>query len=224
MRELDPAQCNRCASERLKAAHRGASAFDSAMVLLNQVIEVLAAPHLDELPPRVLPPQKPQRQVTLLVTIERYLAWPARQTCRKCLSEERLRSGDTAIRTKQKIHGLAVLVDSPIEKIPFPLNFDIGFIDTPGSIDGSGVAVPSLLELRHIAIHPTKNRRVRHDNPPLRHHRGEIPIAQAVSDIPADAQLNYLGIKAATSVNGISDYGLRHLGIPRGPELYDKAR
>jgi 2-keto-4-pentenoate hydratase/2-oxohepta-3-ene-1,7-dioic acid hydratase in catechol pathway len=43
-------------------------------------------------------------------------------------------SGNTAIRTKQNIHRLAVLVDSPIEKIARATNADIRFIHAPGSI------------------------------------------------------------------------------------------
>jgi hypothetical protein len=54
------------------------------------------------------------------------------------------------------------------------------------------------------------NRRVRHDNAALGHHRHEIPIAQSVGDVPADAQFDDLGIEAAASVNGISDNWLGH--------------
>jgi hypothetical protein len=57
------------------------------------------------------------------------------------------------------------------------------------------------------------NRRVRHSNAPLGHHRLEISIAQAVGDVPADAQLDDLGIEAAASVDGISGYRPGHLGV-----------
>jgi hypothetical protein len=67
------------------------------------------------------------------------------------------------------------------------------------------------------------NRRVRHDNAALGHHRHEVPIAQSVGDVPADAQLDDLGIEAATSVNGIADYGPGRLCISSMPELYDSA-
>jgi hypothetical protein len=67
------------------------------------------------------------------------------------------------------------------------------------------------------------NRRVRHANAALGHHRREISIAQPVGDVPADAQLDDLGIEAATSVNGISDNTPGHLGISWMPELYDNA-
>ena len=64
---------------------------------------------------------------------------------------------------------------------------------------------------------------MRHTNSALGHHRVEIPIAQSVGDVPADAQLDDLGIEAATSVDGISDDRSGHLGISQTPELYDNA-
>src|SRR3979490_3071269 len=73
------------------------------------------------------------------------------------------------------------------------------FVHAPGSIHWPCKAVPSLLELRHLTTHPTKNRRVRHDNTALGHHRLEIPIAQSVGDVPAHTQLDDLGIEPAPS-------------------------
>jgi hypothetical protein len=41
---------------------------------------------------------------------------------------------------------------------------------------------------------------VRHDDAPLRHHRHPIPVAQPVSDVPAHALFDDLGIEAAAAV------------------------
>jgi hypothetical protein len=47
--------------ERLEASHhRGASAFDRSMILLNDIVEVLITSHLNILPLRILAPQKPK--------------------------------------------------------------------------------------------------------------------------------------------------------------------
>jgi len=78
MGKLDAGQRNGRTPEGLEASHRRASAFDRSMILLNQIVEVLATPHLNVLPLRILPPQKPKGRVTLLVAIERYLARPSR--------------------------------------------------------------------------------------------------------------------------------------------------
>src|SRR5271163_3903885 len=84
-----------------------------------------------------------------------------------------------------------------------------------------------------------ENRRVRHDDATLGHHRLEISIAQSVGDVPAHAQLDDLGIEPTTSVNGISNNRLGHwrlvdaglydidsssFGVAWTPQLPDIAR
>jgi hypothetical protein len=121
MRKLDSGQCNGRGPERLEASHTGASAFYRAMILLNEVVEILATPHLNVLPPRMLPPQKPKSRVALPVAIERYLARPARRSRRKCFAEERLqqrRSDPDEVENPSSCRA----VDSPIEIIPVATN------------------------------------------------------------------------------------------------------
>jgi hypothetical protein len=60
MSKLNSAQCERRALDGLQASHRGAAAFDRAMILSDEIVEILAAPHLNVLPLRILPPQKPK--------------------------------------------------------------------------------------------------------------------------------------------------------------------
>jgi hypothetical protein len=153
MGKFDAGQGSGRASERLETSHhRGASAFDRSMILLNEIVEVLVTSHLNILPLRILRPQKSKGQVARRVAIERDLARPARQTRRQSFAKECLRSCDAAIRAKQKIHRLAVSIDSAIKIIP--LTTHVCFVHAPGSIHGPCEAVPSLLELRHIATHP----------------------------------------------------------------------
>jgi hypothetical protein len=78
MGQLDAGQRNSRTPERLEASHRGASAFDCSMILFDQIVEVLATPHLNVLPLRIFAPQKPKGQMALLKPIERYLARPSR--------------------------------------------------------------------------------------------------------------------------------------------------
>ena len=61
MGKFDAGQGNDRAPERLEASHhRGASAFDRSMILLNEIVEVLITSRLNILPFRVLAPQKPK--------------------------------------------------------------------------------------------------------------------------------------------------------------------
>jgi len=78
MGKLDAGQGNRCTPERLEASHGSASTFNRSMILLDEIIEVLATPHLNILPLRILPPQIPKGQVTVHEAIERDLARPPR--------------------------------------------------------------------------------------------------------------------------------------------------
>jgi hypothetical protein len=83
MGKFDTGQGNGRTPEGLEASHhRGASAFDHSMILLNDIIEVRVTSHLNILPLRILLSQKPKRQVPLQVAIERDLARPPRQTRR----------------------------------------------------------------------------------------------------------------------------------------------
>src|SRR6266481_3132427 len=88
MGKLDTGQGNGRAPERLEASyHRGTSAFNRSMILLNEIVEVLVTSHLDILTFRILPPQKPKSHVARHVAIERYLARPSRQTCRQSFTK-----------------------------------------------------------------------------------------------------------------------------------------
>jgi hypothetical protein len=55
MRELDSGNGDGRIAERLETGHRGAAPFDRAMVLLNYIVEVPAAPDLDIQPLRIFP-------------------------------------------------------------------------------------------------------------------------------------------------------------------------
>jgi hypothetical protein len=46
MGKLDAGQCNGRTPEGLETSHRGTSAFDRPMILLNEIVEVLVTPHL----------------------------------------------------------------------------------------------------------------------------------------------------------------------------------
>ena len=75
---LESLERSPCCLEGEEAHSRFRQPFHEAMILFDQIVEVLATPHLNELPLRILPPQKPKGRVTLLVAIERYLARPTR--------------------------------------------------------------------------------------------------------------------------------------------------
>ena len=100
MRMLDTRQRDGGGSKRLKARHGSAAAFDRAMVLLDDVVEIATTPHDDGLPPRVFLAQQAQRSVARGIAIEIYFARPPWQMRGHGLSKERLRGLHAAICTK----------------------------------------------------------------------------------------------------------------------------
>jgi len=78
MGKLDTSQRDGRTREGLEASHPGASAFDRSVILFNEIVEVLARPHLNILPLRILPPQETKGYMALLEAIEGYLARPPR--------------------------------------------------------------------------------------------------------------------------------------------------
>ena len=72
------------------------------------------------------------------------------------------------------------------------------------------MAVPPLLAFRHIPDDPSQERRVRKVQATVGHHRRQISIAQPEVDVPADAQLDNLGVKYPSAVNRIAGNRFGH--------------
>src|SRR3979411_2153616 len=108
------------------------SAFDRAMILLDDVVEVAATAHDDGLPPRVFLAQQPQRPVARGVAVEVHFARPSRPMRGPSPPEEGLRSAHASIRTQKKVHGLAVFVDRPIQIVSSAPNGNGGLVYPPG--------------------------------------------------------------------------------------------
>jgi hypothetical protein len=83
--------------ERLETGHRGAAPFDRAMVLLNYIVEVPAAPDLDIQPPRIFPSKQSQGSMTRHMAVQRHLARPSIEICVERLAKERLRCRNAAV-------------------------------------------------------------------------------------------------------------------------------
>src|ERR1019366_6398679 len=69
--------------------------------------------------------------------------------------------------------------------VPVTLDCDVSLVDTPRAADGSREPTPTLLELGRVANNPPHDGGVRNHHGALRHHRGQISVAQLVRDVPA---------------------------------------
>src|SRR5271156_4313036 len=123
-----------------------------------------------------------------LIAVERDLVWQLALALERP-SEERLGGGDVPLGAKQEIDGVSLFVDSAVEIRPAASDFDVGLIDAPGPPSWASEAVPALLELRHIALDPAHDCRMRQGEPAFGHHLCEISKAELVSQIPAHADL-----------------------------------
>src|SRR5258706_8729780 len=87
------------------------------------------------------------------------------------------------------------------------------FVHTPRLTRRSGKASPSTLVLRRIAQHPAHDRGVGHDDVALSHHRGQITVAQPISDVRANAEFDGFSRKATTPIDRVASDGLGHARV-----------
>jgi hypothetical protein len=90
------------------------------------------------------------------------------------LAKEGSRRPDAAIRAEQGVYGFAELVDCSVEIAMAAPNRNRSLIDSPGWVDGHGIARPPALEFRHVLLNPTVNGRVRDDYAPLGEHLDKV--------------------------------------------------
>ena len=219
MRQFDASNCDGRVRERFEPSHRRTASLDRPMILLNDVVEILASPHVQVPPTGVLTPQQPQRATSRDVTVERHLPWDARSVRGMRLTKERFRGIDSTVTAQQKSYRLAVLVDGSVKIVPLGFDRDVRLIDPPRRADESREPVPTLLEPRDVPRHPSKYRRVRDLHAALDHHLHEIPIRQPIRDVPAHAQLDDGGVEGPLAVNRVTGYRLRRSAPLQGQRI-----
>jgi len=164
------------------------------MVLFNQIVDVFGRPDLALISLGMFAESLCRPAMRRLIAVERDLVWQLALALERP-SEERLGGGDVPLGAKQEIDGVSLFVDSAVKIRPAASDFDVGLIDAPGPPSWASEAVPALLELRHIALDPAHDRRMRQGEPAFGHHLGEISKAELVSQIPAHAEHDDLLVK-----------------------------
>src|SRR5262245_40309281 len=102
------------------------------------------------------------------------------------LLQEPLGCGHIAPFTQEKVNGLPVLVDPPIEIDPVAFHLSICFVDAPGGTHRPSIALPALHKVWHVPPYPAHDSGVRYIEMSLRHHFHEVSITQLVGYIPAN--------------------------------------
>ena len=70
-------------------------------------------------------------------------------------------------------------------------------------MQAGGVTRPAPFEFRYIAHDPAHDGRVGDGDPVLGHHGDEVAVAQAVGDVPANAELDGVGLKSSAAVDRV---------------------
>ena len=192
--EFDAGDGRRGSSKMLEAEHRTKPQLDRSMVLFNQIVDVFGRPDLALISLGMFAESLCRPAMRRLIAVERDLVWQLALALERP-SEERLGGGDVPLGAKQEIDGVSLFVDSAVKIGPAASDFDVGLIDAPGPPSWASEAVPALLELRHIALDPAHDRRMRQGEPAFGHHLGEISKAELVSQIPAHAEHDDLLVK-----------------------------
>src|SRR6266404_1016482 len=104
----------------------------------------------------------------------------------------------------------AVSVDRPVQVVWLAPNRHGSFVHSPGAPNRSGESSPSLLIFGDIPQYPAHDRCVRYGDAALGYHGGEIAIAEAVRDVPPNAQLDDIGRETATTIDGVARRGTGH--------------
>jgi hypothetical protein len=112
--------------------------------------------------------------------------------------------------TEQKVDSLTRGIDGSIEIIPLLFDLDVCLIDAIGVVRLGEMRTTPLVEIRRVALHPAKHRRMIDGDPTLLHQFFDITVAQGITEIPphpADADLT-------RKVTPFEEWGLVHARSP----------
>ncbi len=93
-----------------------------------------------------------------------------------------------AVDGEREVNGLALPIDSAVGIAPLPPDLDVRFVRSPARSDWAFLAFSGgSLEFRRELLNPAVNVGMINWYTPFRHHLLQVPIAQWVSQLPADA-------------------------------------
>src|SRR5258705_13762776 len=134
---------------------------------------------------------------------------------RTSLEEEGLCGADPSVCTQEGVDRSAVLVHGSIKVMSSASNWNGGLVHPPRRMQAGGVTRPAPFEFRYIAHDPAHDGRVGHGDPVLGHHGDEVAVAQAVGDVPANAELDGVGLKSSAPVDRVRCLCLGHTTLLR---------
>src|SRR5229473_1743911 len=193
LRQLDPRNRYRRVVQSLEPQHGPDSLLHSAMVLLDQVVQVLAGADLH--PPRKLAGllHFPHRAMRSRIGVQRDLCGHASVLHRA--AEKRFGGVYVPVPTQKEVHRPTRPVDGAVQVHPLSVNLYIRLVHSPRSADGASVTPPAPFELWKIVLNPPQNRSMGNGDPPIPDHDYQIARAQFEARVPAHAQNDDLSVE-----------------------------
>src|SRR5690242_5217549 len=102
MCQLNSRECDRRGFERLQPQHGSAAAFDRAVVLFDDIVEIPAEANGDRLPPWIFIAQQPQRPMTRGIAVQVHGSRPLKSIGRYGVAKELLGGILISTGTKQR--------------------------------------------------------------------------------------------------------------------------
>jgi hypothetical protein len=117
-----------------------------------------------------------------------------------------------------------MLVDGAVEVFSDAFDFDVGFIHAPATADRALVFSGHLLDERQKTNRPPIDRGMVDRHAALFHDLLEVPVAQRVGCIPADADQDHINRKAhPLEVEHVDSSWIRHRSVPDRPTPFANA-
>ncbi len=181
--KLNAAERDPRGPERFEAEHRAGTPLDVAMVLLDDVVEVLASPNLDV-----------RSVVGVVASLDACLVGAALvdvdERRQAVLADGLLQEAACSIAIsasgQEEVDGVAARVHGAVQVTVLAVHLHVGFVHSPAAAHRRLALLERGQQLRRAAVHPAENRRVVDVYPALL----EVPVAQAVPQVPPHALQN----------------------------------
>jgi hypothetical protein len=97
----------------------------------------------------------------------------------RCPGKEPLGGCDIPLSAQEKIDGAARFIHGAIEVDPLAFDLEVSLIHAPRVAHRPGVRLPTLIKIRHVALHPPQDRRMSQQDAALGHHLDQVTGALA---------------------------------------------
>ena len=179
-------------AERFEVEHRPSHPLDGAMVLFDDVVEVFDLVHHDRHVAAGV--DRIDRRLVGAALVHRDLVRLAVRS--HGLVEEALCCDHVALGREQEVDGLSFLIDGAVQVFPDAFDLDVGLIHAPAAADWALVFPGYLLDQGQETNRPPIDRRMVDRHAALFHHFFQVPVAQRICCVPANADKDHIDRKA----------------------------